>query len=73
MPLNETKHERFIRLAENRVNNALKTLELIGNLSNTNNYEYTKQDAQKIVNVLKKSVELIEKKFDSSNKMKFKL
>ena len=35
------KAEKFKALAEKRVNNAIKQLQLIGNLSNTSSYEYT--------------------------------
>jgi hypothetical protein len=67
----ETKHDRFKRLAESRVNNAIKQLELIGNLSNLNNYEYTQDEVKKIIKVLKNSLDLIEKKFET-DKTRFK-
>jgi hypothetical protein len=68
----ETKHDRFKRLAESRVNNAIKQLELIGNLSNLNNYEYTQDEVKKIIKVLKNSLDLIEKKFETDkNRFKF--
>ena len=70
---NETKHEKFIRLAENRVNNALKTIDLIGNLSNTNNYDFSEKEASKIIKTLKKSIDELEKKFMYSDKTSFKL
>lgn len=68
----ETKHDRFKRLAQNRVNNALKQIELIGNLSNLNNYEYTQDEVRKIIKVLKNSIDSIEKKFEK-DKLRFKL
>lgn len=72
MDKKETKHEKFKRLAENRVNNALKQIELIGNLSNLNNYEYSQEEIKKIIKVLKNSIEIVEKKFET-DKFKFKL
>ena len=45
MSINEKK-QRFIELANKRVNKALKQISLIGNLSNTNNYEYTQDEVK---------------------------
>lgn len=45
---NETKRERFVRLAENRTNRIINQLQLLGNLSNKNAYEYTEKDIQKM-------------------------
>ena len=39
MSENIDKKERFITIAEKRVNNALRTINAIGNLSNKRNYE----------------------------------
>ena len=47
--MEETKREKFIRLAESRMNNALKQIELLSNLSNTRAYEYTSEDVEKMV------------------------
>jgi hypothetical protein len=44
----ETKNERFRRLAEIRGNRILRDLDLLGNLANRNNYEYTEDEAQKL-------------------------
>ena len=45
----ETKRDKFVRLAEKRMDSILKGIELMGNLSNTNNYEYTQEDINKII------------------------
>ena len=72
--LMETKRERFIRLAEKRMDNILKGIDLMGNLSNSNNYEYTKEDLNKIVKTLKKAVSDLEHTYDvASGTKKFKL
>lgn len=44
----ETKKEKFIRLAESRTNNCVKNIKLIGNLSNKNNYEYSKKQVDEM-------------------------
>lgn len=69
----ETKRDKFVRLAEKRVNSVIKELELIGNLSNTSNYDYTKEDADKIIKTLKKNITNLELKFTSKKKSNFKL
>ena len=69
----ETKREKFIRLAENRVNSPIKEINLIGNLANKSNYEYSKEDVDKIIKTLKKSVSDLESKFTSKNRSEFKL
>lgn len=69
----ETKREKFIRLAENRVNSTIKEINLIGNLANKSNYDYRKDDVDKIIKTLKKSVSDLESKFSSKNRSEFKL
>ena len=70
----ETKRERFVRLAENRMNNVLKNIQLLSNLSNTSAYEYTPEDVEKIIKTLKSAVSELEKSFaPSSCSKKFKL
>ena len=49
---NETKREKFVRLAENRTNKILDTLQLLGNCANQNVYEYSKKDVEKIFNAI---------------------
>lgn len=68
--------ERFVRLAETRVPKAIKSLRLIGNLSNKSNYSYSKEDVDKIMRVLENELRLLKKKFDTSdqtNDISFKL
>ena len=54
------RESNFIKLAEKRVNNTIKQLMLVGNLSNKGNYTYTDSQANKIINTL--SAELNEMK-----------
>ena len=68
--MNETKHEKFCRLAENRMNNTLKQLELLGNLSNKSSYDYTQQDVDKILKALKAAVSSVEHAFKADSKSK---
>lgn len=73
---NETvKREKFVRLAEGRTTVALDAIRKIGNLSNTNSYEYSKEDVAKIVKALKNAIAEVEVKFDPKTEPKesFKL
>ena len=70
---NFSKREKFIRLAENRVNSTIKEINLIGNLANKSNYDYTKEDVDKILKTLRKSLSDLETKFTSKNRSEFKL
>lgn len=70
----ETKRERFVRLAENRMDTVLKGIELMGNLSNSRNYDFDQEDLNKIIRTLKNSVSELEHKYNNTNKTKkFKL
>ena len=55
--------ERFEKLANRRVNNAIKHIRLIGNLSNKSNYKYEKSDVDKIFIALEKEVEHCRERF----------
>ena len=58
----ESKADRFKRLAEPRVDSTVKKIKIIGNLAGSN-YEYTAEQVEKILTTLKTSVDEIEKKF----------
>lgn len=55
--------ERFKHYALRRVNKALASIESCGNLANTANYEYTEEQAEKIISALKESVAAVENRF----------
>ncbi len=57
------KEEKFERLAEKRVSDAIKKLRLIGNLSNKNNYSYTDDHVQQIVKALDSEMQLLKSRF----------
>lgn len=72
--MEETKREKFTRLAEARMNNALKQIELLGNLANTSAYEYSEEDVSKMLKTLRKAVGDLEDAFEkTSKKRKFSL
>ena len=57
------KREKFVELAEARVNKALKDLQLIGNLSNSSAYEFTETDIKKIFTSLQRGLDSAKSKF----------
>lgn len=59
----ETKREKFVRIAENRTNKILATLELLGNCSNINTYEYTQEDVNKIFNAIQTTLNDTKRRF----------
>lgn len=58
----ESKADRFKRLATPRVGNAVKKIEIIGNLAG-GNYEFSAEQVEKILGALRAAVEEVEKKF----------
>ena len=61
------RRERFIKVGERRINNALKAINLIGNLANKGNYEYSQSEVKRIERVLKEELAVTMNKFDSKN------
>lgn len=71
MPKNEeTKRERFIRLAENRTNKILNMVQLLGNCSNSSIYEYTEADIEKIFGAIDSAVKEARRKFVKKDSVK---
>lgn len=60
----ETKRQKFQRLAEARTNRIIEQLDVLGNLSNTSNYEYTQEEVQKIFQSIEKAVRKVKRQFD---------
>ena len=60
------KASKFIELANKRVNRTLKNLRLISNLSNKNNYEYTDDQARKILRTLQKEIDIVKSNFNQT-------
>jgi hypothetical protein len=60
------KRKRFIELGQARVTKAAQMLRLIGNLANSNNYEYSEEDVQKIVSAMDAEMKLLKAKFQTA-------
>src|SRR5262249_55534210 len=68
----ESDRKKFISLANKRVSKALQTIQLIGNLSNRSNYDYTQDDVAKIMKALTDEVSACRKKFEMAFKKQSK-
>lgn len=51
-----TKRERFTKVASNRVQNVLHYLDLLKNCANKSNYEYTQEDVDKMFSEITKAL-----------------
>lgn len=60
---NETKRERFVRIAEARTNKILEMMRLLGNCSSKSNYDYSEEDVRKIFTALEKEMKNTKNKF----------
>ena len=62
--MTDRSREKFVELAEKRVNRAVKDLRLIGNLSS--NYSYGHDDVRSIFAALKKELKSAHQRFQTS-------
>lgn len=67
---NESKRERFVRLAETRTNKIISMVQLLGNCSNTSAYEYSDADVEQIFSAIEASVREAKKKFTKTETTK---
>jgi len=68
MCMSENKQQRFQRLAMNRVNKAIKSIELIGNLGNKSLYESTQDERKNIIKAINDSVAQMRIDLDGNSK-----
>ena len=59
----ESKREKFIRIAEARTNKAAEMIRLLGNCANKTTYAYTDEDIKKIFNYLDKEIKSVRNKY----------
>ena len=72
---NETKGQRFQRLAEQRVNGILDKLRVLSQLSNRSNYDYTDAQVDAIFKAIQKEINSTKSKFRNGvdDQKRFKL
>lgn len=59
------KAAKFVELANKRVNKALKDIQLIGNLANRQNYDFTDEQARKIIRALQQEIDAVKHSFQN--------
>ena len=65
--VNETREEKFKRLAESRVNKIIDALRLLGHLSNKGNYTYTDEQVDAIFKAIQKDLNAAKAKFSEGS------
>lgn len=63
----ETKHDRFVRLAEARTNKIIATLRLLGNCSSPAAYEYSKNEVSKVFRAIEDAVTAAKRRFEQKD------
>ena len=59
----EKKDEKFKRLANKRLANAIKQLKLLSNLSNKSHYSYKNEEISELIKMLRKAIRINLKKY----------
>ena len=59
----ESKRDRFVRIAEARTNKIIDMIRLLGNCSSKSNYEYTDEDVKKITTAIEREVKNMKNRF----------
>lgn len=69
----ESRNERFRRLASKRTNEILEKIRILGNCSNKSSYDYTEEEVNKIFSEIEKQLKLTKAKFLAGKRERFKL
>ena len=70
MSKEETKREKFVRIAEARTNKIINMIQLLGNCSNHAMYEYTQKDVNKIFNAIQAELDEAKKRYSKQDSQK---
>lgn len=66
MGKNENKNEKFKRIALSRTNKIIDMIDLLGNLSNKSNYDYSDEEVDKMFRAIEASLRNAKSKFSST-------
>ena len=66
----ETKREKFVRIAEARTNKIINMIQLLGNCSNQRLYEYSQKDVNKIFNTIQTELDEAKKRYSKQDSQK---
>ena len=64
---NESKNERFRRLAESRGNRLIREIMLLGNLSNQKNYSYSEEEVERLFAAIQRELDEVRALFDAGS------
>ena len=66
----ETKRDKFVRIAEARTNKIINMIQLLGNCSNQSLYEYSQKDINKIFNTIQTELDEAKKRYSKQDSQK---
>ena len=66
----ETKRDKFVRIAEARTNKIINMIQLLGNCSNQSLYEYSQKDVNKIFNAIQAELYEAKKRYSKQDSQK---
>ena len=66
----ETKREKFVRIAEAMTNKIINMIQLLGNCSNQSLYEYSQKDVNKIFNTIQTELDEAKKRYSKQDSQK---
>ena len=69
----ETRTQRFKRIASKRTNDIIRRIRILGNCSNRSAYDYTEEEINKIFTAIGKELKNANARFTFSRRKDFKL
>ena len=66
----ETKRDKFVRIAEARTNKIINMIQVLGNCSNQSLYEYSQKDVNKIFNAIQAELDEAKKRYSKQDSQK---
>ena len=73
MNRDESKHDKFIRIAEYRTNHIIKMIKLLGNCSNTSVYEYSESEIDQIFSAIENELSNSKSKYFVNKKGNYEM
>ena len=68
--MSDPKEEAFLRISGSRLPKAIKSIELLGNLSNRGNYRYSDDQAKQLIRELELAIDSLSKSFKVDQRAK---
>ncbi len=69
----ESRSQRFKRIAAKRTNDILDKIRILGNCSNKSAYEYTEEEINKVFSEIDKQLKITKAKFLGGKRERFRL